>query len=50
MPFNEEQIAEYWDYENNTLPEDYTCPYCGSPSPDVHLSDCATLEFGDNYA
>ena len=45
--YNQEQIAEYFDYEEYTPPEDYICPYCNSPSSDVHDTTCPVNDFRD---
>ena len=43
--YTEEQQADYFDYEDNTSLKDYFCPYCTSPSPDIHAGDCPVNEF-----
>lgn len=48
MAYSEEQQADYQDYEDNIDPKDYKCPYCGSPSPDMHDSKCPVNNFGDS--
>jgi len=45
-PSDEEQ-GDYYDYLDNTPADEFECPYCGSPSDEVHTITCRTNLFTD---